>query len=110
VTSFRVQSPALPKQWWRPRVWPKLLAALPAELARDLTRTAKAAAAMNEQLEAIEAELRCDAPAAPVGVSAMTAGVLEREVCSWDRFTSGKNSPASSGCVRVKTPAGPGTG
>lgn len=80
----------LPKQWWRPRVLPKWIKSLPAELAADLTRTAKAAAAMLEQLDSVEAELTSDAPQAPVGVGALTAGVLEREVCSWDRFRSGK--------------------
>lgn len=81
---------ALPKQWWRPRVLPKWIKELPAELAADLTRTAKAAAAMLEQLGSVETELKADAPQAPVGVGALTAGVLEREVCSWDRFKSGK--------------------
>ena len=80
----------LPKEWWRPRVLPQLVNSLPAELARDLTRTAAAAAAMRQQLDAVEAELKADAPEAPLGVGAMTAGVLEREVCSWSRFASGK--------------------
>jgi transposase len=56
----------------------------------DLTRTATAAAAMREQLGAVEEEMRADAPVAPVGVGALTAAVLEREVCTWDRFASGK--------------------
>ncbi len=80
----------LPKEWWRPRVLPKWIATLPPELARDLTRTAAAAAALRAQLDLVETELKADAPTAPVGVGAMTAGVLEREVCSWTRFTSGK--------------------
>lgn len=80
----------LPKEWWRPRILPTLVNALPAELRRDLTRTATAAAALREQLDAVEAEIKADAPVAPIGIGAMTAGVLEREVCSWDRFKSGK--------------------
>ena len=80
----------LPKEWWRPRVLPKVIAELPPELARDLTRTAKAAAALREQQDALEAELRADAPAAPHGVGALTVAVLEREVCSWTRFASAK--------------------
>src|SRR6185503_19496135 len=78
----------LPKQWWRPRVWPKIKDAFPPELARLLERTAQTAAAMKLQLTAAEAELKATAPAAPVGVGQVTAAVLEREVCSWDRFPS----------------------
>jgi transposase len=80
----------LPKEWWRPRVLPKVIAELPAPLARLLERTARAAAAMKDQLEAVEAEITADAPAAPVGVGALTAGTLEREVLDWQRFKSGK--------------------
>ena len=80
----------LPKEWWRPRVLPKVVAELPAELVRDLTRTAKAAAALREQQDAVEAELRADAPVTPHGVGALTASVLEREVCCWSRFASAK--------------------
>jgi transposase len=80
----------LPKEWWRPRVLPKVLPSLPPALARVLERTAAAAAAMHEQLERVEEEIKADAPAAPVGVGALTAGTLEREVLDWNRFKSGK--------------------
>ena len=80
----------LPKEWWRPRVLPKWLPDLPAALARVLERAAAAAAALKAQLEAVEAELVADAPPAPVGVGALTAGTLEREVCDWHRFKSGR--------------------
>ena len=88
---------ALPKEWWRPRVLPKLLPELPPALARQLERAAKAAAAMKEQLVAVEAELTGDAPAAPNGVGALTAGVLEREVCDWGRFQSAKKVASFAG-------------
>jgi transposase len=87
----------LPKGWWRPRVLPKWLPSLPPALARLLERTAKAAATMQEQLIAVEAELTADAPAAPIGVGALTAGVLEREVCDWQRFPSGRKLGSFSG-------------
>jgi transposase len=84
----------LPKEWWRPRVLPKLIPDLPAALAR---RAADAAAAMKEQLAAVEAELKSDAPPAPNGVGALTAGVLEREVCDWTRFKSAKKVASFAG-------------
>jgi transposase len=65
---------------------------LPPTLARLLERTAKAAAAIKEQLDAVEAEIVAAAPPAPVGVGALTAGVLEREVLDWGRFKSGKKA------------------
>lgn len=82
----------LPKQWWRPRVLPKLLPDLPEALGRLLERAATAAAAIKEQLAAVEAEIIAEAPPAPVGVGAVTAGVLDREVLNWDRFTAGKKA------------------
>jgi transposase len=82
----------LPKEWWRPRVLPRVIRDLPPTLARLLERTAKAAAAIKEQLDAVETEITADAPPAPVGVGALTAGVLEREVLDWSRFKSGKKA------------------
>jgi len=87
----------LPKEWWRPRVLPKVLQGLPVELTRLLERTAHAAAAMKEQLEQVEADITADAPPAPTGVGALTAGTLEREVCDWRRFPSGKKIGSFSG-------------
>jgi transposase len=82
----------LPKEWWRPRVLPKLIPDLPPALARLLERTAQAAAGIKEQLDAVEAEIKAEAPPAPVGVGALTAGVLDREVLDWGRFKSGKKA------------------
>ena len=82
----------LPKEWWRPRVLPKLLPDLPVNLVRLLRRAAAAAAAIKQQLDAVEAELIAEAPPAPVGVGAITAGVLDREVLDWHRFKSGKKA------------------
>jgi transposase len=82
----------LPKQWWRPRVLPTLLPALPPGVRQLLQRAASAAAAIKEQLDLVEAEIVAGAPAAPVGVGALTAGVLDREVLDWDRFKSGKKA------------------
>lgn len=98
---------SLTKEWWRPRILPKLVQALPAELAGDLTRTAAAAAAMREQLDAVETELKADAPAARLGVGAMTAEVLEQEVCSWTRFTSGKKLSSFVGLCPSEDSSGP---
>ena len=82
----------LPKEWWRPRVLPKLSPGLPLNLARLLARTAQAAAAIQEQIEAVEAEIIAKAPLAPVGVGSLTLGVLDREVLDWDRCKSGKKA------------------
>lgn len=82
----------LPKEWWRPRVLPKLLPDLPPNLGRLLQRAATSAAAIKEQLDAVEAEIIAEAPPTPVGVGAITAGVLDREVIDWHRFKSGKKA------------------
>ena len=82
----------LPKEWWRPRVLPQLIVELPPALARLLQRAAAAAAAIKEQLTSVEAEIIAAAPPAPVGLGAVTAGVLDREVLDWNRFKSGKKA------------------
>ena len=87
----------LQKEWWRPRVLPKIVRDLPAALARLLTRAATAAAAIKEQLDAVETEIIAAAPPAPNGVGALTAGVLDREVLDWRRFKSGKKAASFIG-------------
>lgn len=82
----------LPKEWWRPRVLPKLLPELPAALGTLLKRAAAAAAAIKEQLDAVEEEIEAAAPPTPVGLGKVTAGILDREVQDWDRFKSGKKA------------------
>lgn len=88
---------ALSKSWWRPRVLEKLLAELPAELAAMLRRTAAAAAAIAEQIDAVEQEITAEPIAAPHGVGALTVGVLEREVCDWNRFKNGRRLGSFAG-------------
>jgi transposase len=87
----------LPKEWWRPRVLPQQLKDLPPALARLLERTAKAAAAMKEELDQVEEDVKADAPEAPIGVGALTVGTLEREVLDWNRFKSGKKVGSFAG-------------
>lgn len=87
----------LPKEWWRPRVLPKLLPGLPPAVQRLLERAAAAGAAIKAQLDAVETELTADAPPAPTGVGALTSGVLEREICDWHRFKSGRKVSSFGG-------------
>lgn len=82
----------LPKEWWRPRVLPKLIPELPPSLAALLTRAATAAAAIKEQLDAVEDEIKAAAPPTPHGVGALTTGTMDREVLDWNRFKSGKKA------------------
>lgn len=82
----------LPKEWWRPRVLPKLVPDLPANLARLLQRAAAAAAALKEQLDSVEAEIRAVAPPTPHGLGTLTTGTMDLEVLDWNRFKSGKKA------------------
>jgi transposase len=87
----------LPRQWWRPRVLPKLLPELPPALAQLLERTAHIAQAMKQQLDVVENQIKAEAPPAPVGVGALTAGVLDREVMDWRRIKSSKKAGSFTG-------------
>lgn len=88
---------ALSKAWWKPRVLAKLLPQLPAQLAAMLQREATCAAAIAEQIVAVEAEITAHAPAAPHGVGQLTVGVMELEVCDWGRFKSGRRVGSFAG-------------
>jgi transposase len=87
----------LPKEWWRPRVLPQVVAELPRALAQLLERTAEIARVMKQQLETVETEIKAEAPPAPVGVGALTAGVLDREVMDWKRIKSSKKAGSFTG-------------
>jgi transposase len=82
----------LPKEWWRPRVLPKLLADLPPALAALLTHAAAAAAAVKAQLDLVEDEIRAAAPPTPHGIGTLTTGTMDREVLDWNRFKAGKKA------------------
>lgn len=93
----------LPRQWRRPRVLPKVLPELPPNLAQLLERTGEIARAMKQQLDAVEAEIKCDTPPSPVGVGALTAGVLDREVMDWCRIKRARRRGALPDCRRRST-------
>jgi transposase len=88
---------ALSKSWWRPRVLAKLLAELPVQLAAMLRREAACAAAITEQIAAVEGEITAHAPDAPHGVGRLTVGVMELEVCDWKRFKNGRRVGSFAG-------------
>jgi transposase len=85
------------KSWWKPRVLAGLLPQLPPEIAGMFERTAAAAQAIATQLEAVEAQIIAHAPPAPHGVGRLTVGVVELEVCDWNRFKNGRRVGSFAG-------------
>ena len=73
-------------KWWKKRTFPKLLA--PDWMKEMLGHTQPLLLALEAQIVALTRQLEAAAaaPAQPRGLGALTSVVIEREVCSWDRF------------------------
>ena len=89
----------LPGHWWGPRNWKKL-SALDAWLLDRLTELRALILALEQQLEALEAELvaRVKAQPIPKGVGEITLVTLDGEVCDWHRFHNRKQIGSYTGC------------
>jgi transposase len=77
----------LPKEWWRPRVLPKLAEELPADLHALLQRWQLIILPIDAQLQLLTEQLEQAAPAGlPIGLGAMSWELIAREVGDWHRF------------------------
>jgi transposase len=89
----------LPSRWWGARNWQKL-AALDPWLRNRLTELRELILALEQQLEALEAELiaRVQAQPLPKGLGEITTVTLDAEVCDWERFNNRKQIGSYTGC------------
>jgi len=89
----------LPSHWWGARNWKKL-AALDSWLLNRLTELRELILALEQQLEALEAELiaRVKAQPLPKGLGEITTVTLDGEVCDWERFNNRKAIGSYTGC------------
>ena len=73
--------------WWEGRRWEALQAKLPAWLVTRLEVLRRLLATLTAELATATTALAAAAPALrPKGLGGLTYEVVEREVCSWDRF------------------------
>ena len=72
-------------KWWKKRTFPTLL--IPAWMKELLSHTQPLLLALEAQIAALTRQLEeAAAPAQPRGLGALTSVVIDREVCSWERF------------------------
>jgi transposase len=77
------------KGWWQGRRWEKLQTQLPAWLIERLEVFRRLLDSLTAQLHTATAALEEVAPGLrPKGLGGLTYETVEREVCSWDRFTN----------------------
>ena len=98
-------------RWWKARTFARL--AVPAWLRDLLGNTQPLLLALEAQIRALTVQLQeAAAPEQPRGLGAMTSVVIDREICSWERFRNRRQIGSytglcpgehSSGNTRVQT-------
>lgn len=74
-------------RWWRTATWTRSTAQWPGHLVALLSPLREVLLATDQQLRVTSQAVSAAAPQPlPVGVGALTAALLEREVCDWRRF------------------------
>lgn len=89
----------LPSRWWGARNWRKL-SQLDAWVLGILTQLRELIVALEQQLDALEAELigRVKDQERPKGLGEITLVTLDGEVCDWGRFNNRKAIGSYTGC------------
>jgi transposase len=76
-----------PAHWWKNQTWSRLRKLLPSWICIRLEVHQPALLTLQQQIDALTAELEAAAPAdVPAGVGKLSTVVMTREICSWERF------------------------
>jgi transposase len=76
-----------PAHWWKNQTYSRLSKLLPSWICIRLQVHRPALLALQQQIDALTAELEAAAPAdVPAGVGKLTTVMMTREICSWERF------------------------
>ena len=76
-----------PAHWWKNQTWARLSKLLPAWICIRLEVHRPALLTLQQQIDALTAELEAAAPGdVPAGVGKLSTVVMTREICSWERF------------------------
>ena len=76
-----------PAHWWKNQTWSRLCKLLPAWICIRLEVHRPALLTLQQQIDALTAELEAAAPAdVPAGLGKLSTVVMTREICSWERF------------------------
>ena len=78
-----------PAHWWKNQTWSRLRKLLPAWICIRLEVHRPALLTLQQQIDALTAELEAAAPAdVPLGIGKLSTVVMTREICSWERFNN----------------------
>ena len=76
-----------PAHWWKNQTWSRLCKLLPAWICIRLEVHRPALLTLQQQIDALTAELEAAAPGdVPAGLGKLSTVVMTREICSWERF------------------------
>jgi transposase len=76
-----------PAHWWKKQTWARLSKLLPSWICIRLEVHRPALLTLQQQIDALTAELEAAAPAnVPAGLGKLSTVVMTREICSWERF------------------------
>jgi transposase len=78
-----------PAHWWKNQTWSRLSKLLPGWIIVRLEVHRPALLTLQQQIDALSAELEAAAPAdVPAGIGKLTTVMITREICSWERFNN----------------------
>jgi transposase len=92
-------------EWFAPVLWQDLAPTLPPSVRQLLAPLQRLIAAVEAELTALTRQVEAAAPTdLPVGMGKLTAEVLEREICDWQRFQNRRQVGSYTGmCPREDT-------
>jgi len=98
VSHGRYHGVDLPTQWWKPKVWSTLKKDLADFMVEFLEPFAAVLEVLHRQLrEATAREERSAARMLPTGLGALSASILDREVCDYGRFKNRREVASYTG-------------
>jgi transposase len=94
-------------EWFAPDCWKALVPTLPPIVKQLLQPLQRLITAVEQELAALTRQVEAAAPAdLPLGMGRLTAQVLEREICDWQRFANRRQVASYTGmCPREDTSA-----
>jgi transposase len=108
TSAARYYGLSLPAEWWKPKKFEKLRQELPVFFVELIAPWQRLLLVINEELKAATVKLEQARPRElPVGFGALTATILDREICDWDRFNNRRQVGSYTGlCPRENSSGG----
>ena len=107
-SSARYYGYSLPKQWWKPKKFALLQEELPEYLFAILKVWQELLVHIDDALKRSTATVEQGAARPlPVGLGALTAASLDREICDWNRFSNRREVASFSGLCPKEDSSGP---